>query len=291
MVVTEQEPMKLHTTFRTGGPADWFCPVSSVSGILEVLKFAEEKKAPLYVIGKGSNLLVSDEGLRGVVMEIGDGLREITVEGDRITAEAGAGLIAVAAAARDHGLTGLEFASGIPGTLGGGISMNAGAYGGEMKDVVERVEALRKGELICLTGEEMHFGYRKSRCHEEGLIITKAVLRLTPGDPDQIAAKMQELNSRRREKQPLTWPSAGSTFKRPEGYFAGQLIQEAGLKGYSVGDAQVSEKHAGFVINRGNATSEDIYCLIRHVIRTVEANAGVQLEPEVRILGNFPEER
>ena len=290
MVITEQEPMRSHTTFRAGGPAEWFCPVSSVSDILDVLRFAREKDASLYVVGKGSNLLISDEGLPGVVMEIGDGFREINVEGDRITAQAGASLAAVAAVARDHGLTGLEFASGIPGTLGGGISMNAGAYGGEMVDVVESVDAIRNGEIVRFSGEEMHFGYRTSRCHEEGLIITGAVLKLTPGDPREIGERMRELNERRREKQPLTYPSAGSTFKRPEGYFAGKLIQDAGLKGFSVGDAQVSEKHAGFVINRGNASAEDIYRVIRHVIREVEEQSGVRLEPEVRIWGHFPEE-
>ena len=291
MEIAEQEPMRFHTTFRTGGPARWFCPVSSVSDILDVLRFADEKKAGLFVIGKGSNLLVSDDGLSGVVMEIGDGFRKMTVDGDRIIAEAGASLSAVAATARNHGLSGLEFASGIPGTLGGGISMNAGAYGGEMKDVVESVDVIRKGELLRLNGEEMHFSYRSSRCHEEELIITGAVLHLTPGDPAEIGKKMQELNERRREKQPLTYPSAGSTFKRPEGYFAGKLIQDAGLKGYSVGDAQVSEKHAGFVINRGNASSEDIYRLIMHVVQEVEKNSGVRLEPEVRIWGSFSEER
>ncbi|MBR6172124.1 MAG: UDP-N-acetylmuramate dehydrogenase [Eubacterium sp.] len=291
MEIAEQEPMRFHTTFRTGGPARWFCPVSSVSDILDVLRFADEKKAGLFVIGKGSNLLVSDDGLSGVVMEIGDGFRKMTVDGDRIIAEAGASLSAVAAAARNYGLSGLEFASGIPGTLGGGISMNAGAYDGEMKDVVESVDVIRKGELLRLNGEEMHFSYRSSRCHEEELIITGAVLHLTPGDPAEIGKKMQELNERRREKQPLKYPSAGSTFKRPEGYFAGKLIQDAGLKGYSVGDAQVSEKHAGFVINRGNASSEDIYRLIMHVVQEVEKNSGVRLEPEVRIWGSFSEER
>ena len=291
MEIAEQEPMRFHTTFRTGGPARWFCPVSSVSDILDVLRFADEKKAGLFVIGKGSNLLVSDDGLSGVVMEIGDGFRKMTVDGDRIIAEAGASLSAVAAAARNHGLSGLEFASGIPGTLGGGISMNAGAYDGEMKDVVESVDVIRKGELLRLNGEEMHFSYRSSRCHEEELIITGAVLHLTPGDPAEIGKKMQELNERRREKQPLKYPSAGSTFKRPEGYFAGKLIQDAVLKGYSVGDAQVSEKHTGFVINRGNASSEDIYRLIMHVVQEVEKNSGVRLEPEVRIWGSFSEER
>ena len=289
MEVTELEPMKFHTTFRTGGPAKWFCPVSSVSEINEVIAFAEERKSPLYVIGRGSNLLVSDKGIDGVVMEIGDRFRQIRVEGERIIAEAGAALTAVAVAARDAGLTGMEFASGIPGTLGGGISMNAGAYDGEMKDIVESVRVLLDGEVTALTAEEMHFAYRHSRCSEERLIILEATLKLRSGNAAEISEKMNELNRRRREKQPLEYPSAGSTFKRPEGYFAGKLIQDAGLKGFSVGDAQISEKHSGFVINRGEATSEDIYRLMMHVIEKVEHEFGVKLEPEVRLIGEFPE--
>ncbi|MBO6162154.1 MAG: UDP-N-acetylmuramate dehydrogenase [Eubacterium sp.] len=289
--IVENEPMSRHTTFRTGGPARWFCPVSSVSDICAVIAFAREQQKPLYVIGRGSNLLVSDLGIDGVVMEIADGFRDIRVEGERITAEAGASLSAVAAKARDAGLAGMAFASGIPGTLGGGISMNAGAYGGEMKDIVETVQVLDltdpENTIRTLAGEELQFSYRNSRCHREPLLILGATLKLVPGDKAQIAEEMQELNRRRREKQPLEYPSAGSTFKRPEGYFAGKLIQDAGLRGYSVGDAAVSEKHCGFVINKGNATSDDIYRLIRHVEAEVKKTFGVQLETEVRLLGEF----
>lgn len=289
--IVENEPMSRHTTFRTGGPARWFCSVSSVSDICAVIAFAREQQKPLYVIGRGSNLLVSDLGIDGVVMEIADGFRDIRVEGERITAEAGASLSAVAAKARDAGLAGMAFASGIPGTLGGGISMNAGAYGGEMKDIVETVQVLDltdpENTIRALAGEELQFSYRNSRCHREPLLILGATLKLVPGDKAQIAEEMQELNRRRREKQPLEYPSAGSTFKRPEGYFAGKLIQDAGLRGYSVGDAAVSEKHCGFVINKGNATSDDIYRLIRHVEAEVKKTFGVQLETEVRLLGEF----
>ena len=284
------EPMKLHTTFRTGGPADRYCSVSSGQELLEVLRELEEGGETPIIIGNGSNLLVSDQGLRGTVVEIGDRFREIRVEGNCIYAEAGAHLSAIAAAARDAGLGGLAFASGIPGTLGGAISMNAGAYGGEMKDVVLSVDVIRDGKIEQIPGEEMRFAYRHSRCQEEGLIVLGARLQLTPADPEVIRDEMQELNRRRREKQPLEFPSAGSTFKRPEGYFAGKLIQDSGLAGCRIGGAEVSEKHCGFVINRGDATSTDIYRLIRHIIRTVEEKFGVSLEPEVRILGDFSNE-
>lgn len=289
MEVREFEPMNLHTTFRTGGPARWFCPVSSVSEIMDVIAFSKEKKTVLHVIGRGSNLLVSDKGIDGVVMEISDLFHDIRVEGNHIIARSGAALTAVAAAARDAGLSGMEFAAGIPGTLGGGIYMNAGAYGGEMKDIVTSVRVLQGLQLREFSNEEMHFAYRHSRCNEEKLIILEATLSLTPGDRDEISARMRELNAKRREKQPLEYPSAGSTFKRPEGYFAGKLIQDAGLSGYSVGDAQISEKHCGFVINRGHATSEDIYRLMMHVIAKVKLEFGVRMEPEVRLLGEFPE--
>jgi len=326
MTVLESEPMSRHTTFRTGGPARWFCPVSCVSEIIEVMDFAAEKDLPLYVIGRGSNLLVSDRGIDGVVMEIADGFKKITVtenEPDQaniadsavkyddteygyIYAEAGAQLSAVAIAARDAGLAGLAFASGIPGTIGGGISMNAGAYGGEMKDCVEYVDVLHMeigtgheqedpGEETKsisyrrerISGKNMRFSYRHSRCQEEKILILGAMLKLPKGDSVKIAEEMKDLNQRRREKQPLEYPSAGSTFKRPEGHFAGKLIQDAGLRGYAVGDAMVSEKHCGFVINRGNATSDDIYRLIRHITEEVKNQFGVTLETEVRLLGDF----
>ncbi len=282
------EPMNLHTTFRTGGEAGRFCSIASVEELQEVLAELNEKGETPVIIGNGSNLLVSDQGIEGTVVEIGDRFRAVTVDGNRIYAEAGAPLSVIAAAARDASLGGFEFASGIPGTLGGAVCMNAGAYDGEMKDVVEYVDVLRNGERERIPGADMRFGYRHSICSEESMIVLGAGLVLQPKDKDEIQAKMQELNRRRREKQPLEFPSAGSTFKRPVGHFAGKLIQDAGLAGYRIGGAQVSEKHCGFVINCGGATSSDIYQLIQHIIRTVEEQFQVRLEPEVRLLGHFP---
>ena len=284
------EPMKLHTTFRTGGPADRFCSVSSPDELKAVLAELAEKQETPVIIGNGSNLLVSDRGIKGTVVEIGEHFRKVTVDGQKIYAEAGAPLSVIAATARDASLGGFEFASGIPGTLGGAICMNAGAYDGEMKDVVEYVDVLRNGKTERVPGADMKFGYRHSICSEEPVIVLGACIVLQPKDREEIQAKMQELNRRRREKQPLEFPSAGSTFKRPVGHFAGKLIQDAGLAGYRVGGAEVSEKHCGFVINRGDATSGDIYQLIQHVIRTVEEQFGVTLEPEVRLLGDFTTE-
>ena len=294
------EPMKLHTTFRTGGPAKRFCSVSSTEELIEVMSTAGRNGEPYFIIGNGSNLLVSDRGIDGIVIEIGEDFHKIRVivaqdavdsekeqETPGIYAEAGALLSAIAVSARDAGLDGMVFASGIPGTLGGAISMNAGAYGGEMRDVVEYVDVLRNGNAERLTNREMHFGYRTSLCHEEPVVVLGAKLRLDPGNPEKIGEAMQELSRKRREKQPLEYPSAGSTFKRPEGYFAGKLIQESGLAGYRIGGAEVSRKHCGFVINRGDATSDDIYRLIRHIIRTVDETFHVKLEPEVRMLGIF----
>jgi UDP-N-acetylmuramate dehydrogenase len=255
---------------------------------------AEADGDPLFIIGNGSNLLVSDRGIDGTVIEIGDRFRKIRViSGDSeaettgIYAEAGALLSVIAVAARDAGLDGMVFASGIPGTLGGAVSMNAGAYGGEMKDIIEYVDVFRNGKEERIPGADMHFGYRTSICHEEPMVVLGAKLRLIPGKKEEIAAAMQDLSQRRREKQPLEYPSAGSTFKRPEGFFAGKLIQDSGLSGYRIGGAEVSAKHCGFVINRGDATSDDIYQLIRHIIRTVEEKHQVRLEPEVRMLGEF----
>ncbi len=295
------EPMKLHTTFRTGGPAKRFCSISSKEELIEVMSTASREKEPFFIIGNGSNLLVSDRGINGTVIEIGEKFREIRVidgstnetdgkempEAAGIYAEAGALLSVIAVQARDAGLDGMVFASGIPGTLGGAISMNAGAYGGEMRDIVEYVDVLKDGSVQRIPGEEMHFGYRTSRCHEEPLVVLGAKLRLLPKDKAAIGEAMQELSQKRREKQPLEFPSAGSTFKRPEGHFAGKLIQDAGLAGYRIGGAEVSSKHCGFVINRGDATSDDIYRLIRHIIRTVDEKFHVRLEPEVRMLGEF----
>ena len=240
---------------------------------------------PVTVIGHGSNLLVLDGGIRGLVIRIEKNMREIRREGNRLTAQAGAMLGSVAAAAAEAGLTGLEFASGIPGTIGGGVTMNAGAYGGEMKDVTVRVKGIRPdGSPVDLTGGKMRFGYRRSAVTELGFVVTEVTLELQPGDPAAIRARMAELNAMRAEKQPLDVPSAGSTFKRPEGYFAAALIDQCGLKGYSVGGAQVSQKHAGFLINTGSS-SGDYLELVRTVQRIVQERAGVLLEPEIKIIG------
>lgn len=287
--IKEQVMMKEHTTFRVGGPADVLVNPSSVEEITGILKMAKVYQIPYYVIGHGSNLLVGDNGIRGLVIEFGREYAGITWDEDRsLTVQAGCMLSTVANYACKHALSGMEFAAGIPGTVGGAIRMNAGAYGGEMKDIVQSVTImLPNGSCKVMDREEMHFSYRHSIADEQELIILEAVLILEPGDSDVIQARMQELNSARREKQPLEYPSAGSTFKRPEGYFAGKLIMDAGLAGYRVGDAEVSEKHCGFVINRGAATAKDIDRLMQDVIRRVEDKDGVTLEPEVRRVGEF----
>ena len=286
--VLEAESMSRHTTFRIGGPADLFVVPKSVDEIAEVLKICREEKAPYFILGNGSNLLVSDKGYRGVVVQLYRGFGKITVSGEEIHAQAGARLSGLAAAARDASLTGFEFAGGIPGTLGGAVVMNAGAYGGEMKDVLKEVTVLTpEGEILTLQADELHMGYRTSVVKEAGYIVLEAVLSLAKGDPEAIRSRMQELAGMRSSKQPLSYPSAGSTFKRPEGYFAGKLIMDSGLRGYQVGGAQVSEKHCGFVINAGNATAEDVCRLMEDVQRIVREKFGVTLEPEVKFLGEF----
>ena len=286
--VLEAESMSRHTTFRIGGPADLFVVPKSVDEIAEVLKICREEKAPYFILGNGSNLLVSDKGYRGVVVQLYRGFGKITVSGEEIHAQAGALLSGSAAAARDASLTGFEFAGGIPGTLGGAVVMNAGAYGGEMKDVLKEVTVLTpEGEILTLQADELHMGYRTSVVKEAGYIVLEAVLSLAKGDPEAIRSRMQELAGMRSSKQPLSYPSAGSTFKRPEGYFAGKLIMDSGLRGYQVGGAQVSEKHCGFVINAGNATAEDVCRLMEDVQRIVREKFGVTLEPEVKFLGEF----
>lgn len=286
--VLEAESMSRHTTFRIGGPADLFVVPKSVDEIAKVLKICREEKAPYFILGNGSNLLVSDKGYRGVVVQLYRGFGKITVSGEEIHAQAGALLSGIAAAARDAFLTGFEFAGGIPGTLGGAVVMNAGAYGGEMKDVLKEVTVLTpEGEILTLQADELHMGYRTSVVKEAGYIVLEAVLSLAKGDPEAIRSRMQELAGMRSSKQPLSYPSAGSTFKRPEGYFAGKLIMDSGLRGYQVGGAQVSEKHCGFVINAGNATAEDVCRLMADVQRIVREKFGVTLEPEVKFLGEF----
>ena len=284
-----QAMMKEHTTFRVGGPADVLVSPQSVEELTRILSLAKEDQIPYYVIGHGSNLLVGDGGIRGLVIEFGKEYAEITWDGNiSLTVQAGCMMSTAANFAYKHGLTGMEFAAGIPGTLGGAIRMNAGAYGGEMKDIVKTVTVmLPDGDVKVLDRDEMHFAYRHSIADEQDLIILETVLVLEHGDSDAIQSRMQELSQARREKQPLEYPSAGSTFKRPEGYFAGKLIMEAGLAGYRIGDAQVSEKHCGFVINRGEATAKEIETLMQDVARKVLEKDGVVLEPEVRRVGEF----
>ena len=285
--VLEHEPMARHTTMRVGGPAEILFSPASEGELLFAVREAKRAGAPFRIIGNGSNLLVLDGGLPGLTIRLGEAFSKISVDGNQIRAQAGALLSRVAAAARDASLTGLEFASGIPGSAGGGMAMNAGAYGGQLSDVFEGCRALdpETGIISALSPAEMALGYRESAALSRGLIVTEAAFRLTAGDRSAIQAKMDDLSARRREKQPLNLPSAGSTFKRPEGYFAGALIEQAGLKGLRVGGACVSEKHAGFVVNDRNATARDVLDLIRLVQARVLEHSGVRLEPEVRILG------
>lgn len=283
--ILENEPMSRHTTFRVGGPADVLFLPESEDQLLRALAIAREAGVPCIVLGNGSNLVVRDGGIRGLVIVLGEGMAAIVRTGDTLTAWAGASLARVSAYAQASGLSGLEFASGIPGTLGGGCAMNAGAYGGQLSDALVDARVLLDGEVKTLTVDEMQMGYRTSLPLREGGIVISARFALTPDDPEAIAGRMRELNARRRDKQPLNHPSAGSTFKRPEGHFAGALIEQAGLKGKSVGGAQVSEKHAGFIVNTGGATAADILTLIGMVQEAVRARFGVCLETEVRILG------
>lgn len=286
--IRQNEPMKNHTTFRVGGPADFFL-TPSAEELPAVLSVCREEQMPVTVIGNGSNLLVGDQGIRGVVICIGFGMRGIRVDGEKIFLEAGVTLAAAAQQAAKAGLTGLEFASGIPGTFGGAVVMNAGAYGGEMKDVIVSVRVISEdGEILTLSKEELDLSYRHSVIPERGYLVIDGELLLTrEKDPDQITERMEELKKKRIEKQPLEYPSAGSTFKRPEGYFAGKLIMDAGLRGFSVGGAAVSEKHCGFVINKGNATAADICALMDEVTRIVKEKYAVTLEPEVKKVGEF----
>lgn len=280
-----QEPMKLHTTFRIGGPADCLIYLENEDQLCRIQKYLRLVDVPYTVIGNGSNLLVDDGGYRGIVLVIGKYMSRIEVKDTCLEAEAGALMSQVAKIAKENGLTGLEFAAGIPGTVGGGAVMNAGAYGGEMSQVVTTVTVVnRNGEIMELDNSTMEYGYRTSVIQNQPFVVTKVTFRLQPGDPQEIAAKMEELAIRRREKQPLEYPSAGSTFKRPEGHFAGQLIMEAGLRGYSVGGAKVSDKHCGFIINTGNATAEDVKDVIWEVQRRVKERFHVDLEPEIKML-------
>lgn len=277
--------MARYTTLRVGGPADLLIEATCGQDILRVSRYCREHGVPLLCVGNGSNLLVRDGGISGVVLHIGKAFSKITVDDTRMTAQAGALLSAAARAAMENGLSGLAFAAGIPGTVGGAALMNAGAYGGEMAQVIHSVRVVRNGEVIDIPREECDYGYRQSAMMERGDIVLEAAFSLARGSREDILDEMNALAARRREKQPLQYPSAGSFFKRPEGHFAGALIENAGLKGFSVGGAQVSALHAGFLINTGNASASDFLTLSRHIQDTVKARFGVMLEPEVRIAG------
>ena len=283
-----EEPMKLHTTFRIGGPAEIFVMPEGLEEVQRILEICRTEDLPYFILGNGSNLLVSDRGYRGVVIQLDRNFGEVKVEGTEIHASAGALLSTIAVAARRASLTGFEFAGGIPGTLGGAVVMNAGAYGGEMKDVLRKVMVMdQSGKVFEIPAEELQMGYRTSIIKTAGYIVLGAVLSLKEGNLEEIKMLTRKLSEQRTSKQPLEYPSAGSTFKRPEGYFAGKLIMDSGLRGYRVGGAQVSEKHCGFVINTGDATAEDVCGLMKHVTETVYAKFGVTLEPEVKFLGEF----
>ncbi|MDE5716166.1 MAG: UDP-N-acetylmuramate dehydrogenase [Lachnospiraceae bacterium] len=282
------EPMSRHTTFRVGGEAECMAVVETKEELSQLVSYLGRIEQDYFVLGNGSNLLVGDKGYRGIILKMGPRLSAVGVEKDHIAAGAGALLSRVAAAARDAGLSGLEFAAGIPGSIGGAIVMNAGAYGGEMKQVVKMVRVMDKeGEILTLDNDTMEFGYRTSIIRDRPFIVLGVVLKLTPGNKDEISAKMEELMKQRKSKQPLEYPSAGSTFKRPEGYYAGKLIMDAGLRGYRIGGAQVSEKHCGFVINAGGASAADIREVIEEVQERVRDRFHVRLEPEVIFLGDF----
>ena len=292
--VTRDEPLSGHCSFRTGGPADLFIQVCTEEELVKTMELLQSSGIEVFLLGRGTNLLIGDGGFRGAVVTMcapsgtESDLCDVRIDGCRLRAGAGASLLKIAMAARDASLAGFEFAAGIPGSLGGAVMMNAGAYGGEMKDVVRSVRIFYPDSGIReFSGEEMEFGYRTSRLKRERGIVLGAEIELEPGDRQKIIDKITELAQKRMDKQPLEYASAGSTFKRPEGYFAGKLIQDAGLMGFSVGDAQVSEKHAGFVINRGNASAAQIRQLIEEVQRIVLEDSGVQLEREVIFLGEF----
>lgn len=283
-----QEPMSKHTTFRIGGCADCLVEIGSTEELRKVQHYLRQVEIPYVITGNGSNLLVGDKGYRGVVLQLGGRFAQVTADGCRITAQAGALLSRIARTALEKGLTGFEFAAGIPGTAGGAVVMNAGAYGGEMKHVVRSVTVLdQEGNELVLDHDTMEFGYRTSVLKHRPFIVTGITLELAEGDPVRIRERMEELAKQRREKQPLEYPSAGSTFKRPEGYFAGKLIMDAQLRGFQIGGARVSDKHCGFVINVGDATAADVRALMTQVQRRVAERFQVTLEPEIIMLGEF----
>lgn len=284
--VVFDEPMRCHTTFKIGGAADIFAMPESEDEVRGIAELCRKSGIPYMIMGNGSNMLVSDKGIRGAVIQIGKNMSSCSIDGEKVYAQAGILMSALANAVLNEELTGFETLSGIPGTLGGGIYMNAGAYGGELSSVVEAVTYLdENGEVITQSADKLGFGYRKSIFQNGKLTVLSCVLHLKKGSRDEILEAMKDYNHRRSSKQPLSMPSAGSTFKRPEGYFAGKLIQDSGLMGFSIGGAQVSEKHAGFIVNKGGATARDVLDLIEYVQKTVYDKFSVHLEPEVRLIG------
>ena len=286
--IREEEPMAGHTTFRVGGPAEVFVTVDDAAQLEKVIRYLNIAQWPYFILGNGSNLLVGDKGYRGVVIRLGSGFEKVETDGERLIAGAAALLARAARTAMENNLTGLEFASGIPGSVGGGVRMNAGAYDGEMRQVVENVRVMYKdGSILDLDNDTMEFGYRSSALKNRPYVVTEVTMRLKNGNREAILARMEELAVSRRAKQPLEYASAGSTFKRPEGFFAGKLIMDADLRGARIGGARVSDKHCGFIINDGTATAADIAELIEMVTDTVKEKFGVRLEPEVITLGDF----
>ena len=284
--IKTDELMSKHTSFQIGGPAGIFLEIRTEEELEAMIRYMSREEIPFFVLGKGSNVLVSDDGIKAVILSLGGEFCGISIEGNKLKAGAAASLEEISGKAMENGLAGLEFAAGIPGSLGGGMVMNAGAYGGEMSQVVTRACAMtRKGERLILEKEQMKLGYRSSIFKEEQYIVLWAEMELEEDDPKEILSKMNDYNEQRSQKQPLEYPSAGSTFKRPQGYFAGKLIMDAGLRGFRVGGAQVSEKHCGFVINRENATAADVKRLMAEVQKQVREQFGVELEPEVIFLG------
>lgn len=283
--VVINEPMKNHTSFKVGGPADVLVTPKSYEDVVNVIKLCNEEKIPYYIVGKGSNLIVKDGGYRGLIIKLTN-LNKITVEDTKLIVQAGVDLCDVSDAALDNDLAGFEFACGIPGTVGGAVTMNAGAYDGEIRHVIHSALVVDKqGNLLNLNKEQLELGYRISAIQKYGYTVLEVTFKLEKGEHSKIKERIDDLTRKREEKQPLEFPSAGSTFKRPEGHFTGRLVEECLLKGYGIGGAQVSEKHAGFIINRGNATAKDVLDLIAHVQNTVKGRFNVELQPEVRIIG------
>ncbi|MCH5254308.1 MAG: UDP-N-acetylmuramate dehydrogenase [Lachnospiraceae bacterium] len=283
-----EEPMSRHTTFKVGGEAKCMLLIEKEEELIRLIPYLNRIEQDYFLLGNGSNLLVGDRGYRGIIMKLGEGMNKIAVEGECIRVQAGALLSQTAVAAKDAGLSGMEFAAGIPGTVGGGIVMNAGAYGGEMKQITRSVKVMdQEGKILILDNDTMEFGYRTSIIKNRPFVVLEVELQLKAGNKEEIQLKMEELMEKRRSKQPLNFPSAGSTFKRPEGYFAGKLIMEAGMRGYRIGGAQVSEKHCGFIVNAGKATAADIREVIEEVQERVKKRFNVMLEPEVIFLGDF----